>query len=84
MKSAEQKLRLVRGELALAIEVVINSSRVVLMLYSDAGISAISSVPHAFSKVFTIYGSLFGVLDLSRSGGPAPDAHGAVPTVCAI
>lgn len=40
-----------RGELALAIAVVINSFGVVLMLYSGAGISAISSVPFAFSEV---------------------------------
>lgn len=40
-----------RGELALAIAVIINSFGVVLMLYSGAGISAISSVPFAFSEV---------------------------------
>lgn len=39
------------GELALAIVVVINSLGVVLMLYSGAGISAISSLPFAFSRV---------------------------------
>ncbi len=36
------------GELALAINIIINSFAVVLMLYSGAGISAISSVPFAF------------------------------------
>ncbi len=41
-----------RGELALVIAVLINSFSVVLMLYSNAGISAISSVPYAFSLVF--------------------------------
>lgn len=41
-----------RGELALIIAVLINSFGVVLMLYSNAGISAISSVPYAFSLVF--------------------------------
>lgn len=41
-----------RGELALALAVVINSFGVVLMLYSGSGISAISSVPFAFSEVF--------------------------------
>ena len=46
-----QKLPVFRGELALAIAVVINSFGVVLMLYSGAGISAISSVPYAFSLV---------------------------------
>lgn len=37
---------------ALALAVFINSFGVVLMLYSNAGISAISSVPYAFSEVF--------------------------------
>lgn len=41
-----------RGELALLVAVCINSFGVVLMLYSGAGISAISSVPFAFSEVF--------------------------------
>lgn len=39
-----------RGELILAFAVIINSLGVVLMLYSDTGISAISSVPYAFPK----------------------------------
>lgn len=55
MKNEEHKLPLFRGELALAIAVVINSLGVVLMLYSGAGISAISSVPYAFSEVFTFF-----------------------------
>ena len=41
-----------RGEWMLALAVCINSFGVVLMLYSGAGISAISSVPFAFSQVF--------------------------------
>ena len=41
-----------RGEAALAIAVVINSFGVVLMLYAGSGISAVSSVPYAFSRVF--------------------------------
>lgn len=41
-----------RGELALLVVVIINSLGVVLMLHSGSGISAISSVPYAFSKVF--------------------------------
>lgn len=45
-------LHTMRGELALLIAVCINSFGVVLMLYSGAGISAISSVPFAFSEVF--------------------------------
>ena len=40
-----------RGEAALAFAIIINSLGVVLMLYSGSGISAISSVPFAFSKV---------------------------------
>lgn len=51
MEEEKQKLPLFRGELALAIAAVINSFGVVLMLYSGAGISAISSVPYAFSEV---------------------------------
>ena len=38
---------------AVEVVVVINSLGVVLMLYSGSGISAISSVPYAFSEVFT-------------------------------
>lgn len=45
---------LFRGELALLIAVTIDSFGVVLMLYSAAGISAISSVPYAFSEVFPV------------------------------
>ena len=44
--------KIFRGELALVVAVLINSFSVVLMLYSNAGISAISSVPYAFSLVF--------------------------------
>ena len=40
-----------RGEIALPLAVVINSFGVVLMLYFGSGISAISSVPFAFSEV---------------------------------
>ena len=43
--------KLFRGEAALGAAVIINSLGVVLMLYSGAGISAISSVPYAFSEV---------------------------------
>ena len=55
MEHKEHQRRLFRGELALAIAVVINSLGVVLMLYSGAGISAISSVPYAFSQVFSFF-----------------------------
>lgn len=44
-------LRTVRGELALLVVLVINSLGVDMMLYSGSGISAISSVPYAFSEV---------------------------------
>ena len=40
-----------RGEVALLAAVMINSLAVVLMLHSGSGISAISSVPYAFSLV---------------------------------
>lgn len=39
------------GETALLIAVLINSFGVVLMIYSGSGISAISSVPFAFSEI---------------------------------
>ena len=52
MNNNEQTSPLFRGELALAIAVALNSFGVVLMLYSGSGISAISSVPYAFSEVF--------------------------------
>lgn len=52
MNNNEQTSPLFRGELALAIAVALNSFSVVLMLYSGSGISAISSVPYAFSEVF--------------------------------
>lgn len=47
-----QKKVTLRGELALLIVILINSMGVVLMLRSGSGISAISSVPYAFSLVF--------------------------------
>ena len=50
----QTKLPLFRGEIALPLAVLINSFGVVLMLYSGAGISAISSVPFAFSEVWPV------------------------------
>lgn len=51
-ESENLKVRKVfHGELALLVAVIINSLGVVLMLYSGSGISAISSVPYAFSEV---------------------------------
>lgn len=48
---SEGEKQVLRGEAALLLVVVINSLGVVLMLYSGSGISAISSVPFAFSEV---------------------------------
>ncbi len=50
-KRGKIRKRILRGEAALMLAVVINSFGVVLMLYSGSGISAISSVPFAFSEV---------------------------------
>ena len=43
---------ILRGEAALLLAIIINSMGVLLMLQSGSGISAISSVPYAFSEVF--------------------------------
>lgn len=51
-REQETKQAVWYGELALLTAVLINSLGVVLMLYSGGGISAISSVPYAFSEVF--------------------------------
>lgn len=48
-QTTQKSLPIYRGELALLLAVAINSFGVVLMLYSGTGISAISSVPYAFS-----------------------------------
>ena len=50
-----KRLPLFPGELTLVIAVAINSFGVVLMLYSGSGISAISSVPYAFSEVLPFF-----------------------------
>lgn len=44
--------KILRGEAALVLAVIINSLGVLLMLQSGSGISAISSVPYAFQQVF--------------------------------
>ena len=49
-----QKIK-IHGELALAAVIVLNSLGVVLMLYSGSGISAISSVPYAFSLALPFF-----------------------------
>ena len=51
----EKSMPKIYGEFALLLAVCINSLGVVLMLYSGAGISAISSVPFAFSEVLPIF-----------------------------
>lgn len=48
----ENKRIILRGEAALLVAIIINSIGVLLMLQSGSGISAISSVPYAFSEVF--------------------------------
>ena len=45
------KRLVLRGEAALILAIIINSMGVLLMLQSGSGISAISSVPYAFSEV---------------------------------
>ena len=50
----ESKKVVLRGEAALAIAIFINSMGVLLMLQSGSGISAISSVPYAFSEVLPV------------------------------
>ena len=52
METNMTERKVLRGELALLAIVNMNSFSVVLMLYSGSGISAISSVPYAFSEVF--------------------------------
>jgi uncharacterized membrane protein YczE len=52
--SLKEKKKVYRGELALLLIIVINSLGVVLMLHSGSGISAISSVPYAFSAAFPV------------------------------
>ena len=47
----KHKQKICRGEAALVLAVLVNSFGVILMLYSGSGISAISSVPFAFSEV---------------------------------
>ena len=46
------KRLVLRGEAALILAIIINSIGVLLMLQSGSGISAISSVPYAFSEAF--------------------------------
>ena len=44
-------MKIIRGELMLALAVVINSMGVVLLLHSGSGISAISSVPFSLNRI---------------------------------
>ena len=52
---SSRALPVMRGEAALAVIIVINSLGVLLMLRSGSGISAISSVPYAFSLVLPFF-----------------------------
>ena len=69
-----------RGELALLVAVAINSFGVVLMLHSGAGISAISSVPFAFSQVLPHL--TLGHLDLYLSGTAGAEPYDPAEAVC--
>ena len=51
-KLTEEQKTVCRGEAALVLAVIVNTFGVVLMLYSESGISAISSVPFSLSLVF--------------------------------
>lgn len=72
----EKNKKVLRGEAALVLVVLINSLGVLLMLQSGSGISAISSVPYAFHQVFPkltlgtwtylFQGLLIGVLMIMR------------------
>ena len=72
----EKNKKVLRGEAALGLVVLINSLGVRLMLQSGSGISAISSVPYAFHQVFPkltlgtwtylFQGLLIGVLMIMR------------------
>ena len=85
MEKEQSGKTLFRGELALVIAVLVNSFGVVLMLYSGAGISAISSVPYAFSLAFPAltlgtWTYLFqGTLIASQPDDYAPQMGVAVP-----
>ena len=74
-RKPEEELPVIRGELALLVVILINSLGVVLMLHSGSGISAISSVPYAFTDVFPKFFS--GNLDLHFPGivSVIPDDH---------
>lgn len=76
-----KSLPLFRGELALCIAVLMNSFGVVLMLYSGAGISAISSVPFAFSEVWPVL--TLGTWTLPVPGVPGAQPDAAAQKVCA-
>ena len=82
MNNNKQTRPLFRGELALAIAVALNSFGVVLMLYSGSGISAISSVPYAFSEVFPFLS--LGTWTYLFQGGIDSDPDGAAAAVCGV
>lgn len=70
---AHMTRHIVYGEIALIVAVCINSFAVVLMLYSGAGISAISSVPYAFSEVLPKLSLGTWTYNLSGTSGSHPD-----------
>lgn len=76
----EDSRHIFRGEMALVIAVMINSLAVILMLYSGSGISAISSVPYAFEKVFPV---ITRNMDLYFSGTSDPEPDGSEKEICA-
>ncbi len=55
IRKTPDRLLALPGEAALGIALVINTLGVILMLYSGSGISAISSIPYAFSLVFPTF-----------------------------
>ena len=55
----KQQKKILRGEAALILAVIINSLGVLLMLQSGSGISAISSVPYAFQLTLGTWTYLF-------------------------
>ena len=72
----------VRGELALAVAVAINSFAVAATVYAGLGISPVSSFPYAVSLVFPFFDA--GHLDVSVPGGAGAHAHAAAPAVRAV
>lgn len=75
-----EKKHIFRGGVALLFAVLIDSFGVVLMLYLRSGISAISSVPYAFSEMF--FRSLPWDLNLYFLGDARVESDDFAKTVC--